>query len=96
MGFRDLKNGLIQNFYIQVCCRHTWAGEKSLGFFCLYLYVISFDFDSGVGIPVTLTFWSGGGVNTIENPPGPMRGCRGPLEEATEEFFKTYTTRYWR
>jgi len=23
---------------------------------CLYLHVISFDFDSGVGIPVTLTF----------------------------------------
>jgi len=38
---------------------HTWAGEKSWGGFA-YTYVISFDFDSGVGIPVTLTFWPGG------------------------------------
>jgi len=55
--------------------RHTWAGEKSLGGFCLYLYVISFDFDSGVGIPVTLTFWPWG-VNTLETPPAPMRDLR--------------------
>jgi len=40
----------------------TWAGEKSLGFFLpIHLHVISFDFDSGVGIPVTLTFWPRGG-----------------------------------
>jgi len=45
---------------------------KILGGFCLYLYVISFDFDSGVGMPVTLTFWPGG-VNTLETPPAPMR-----------------------
>jgi len=34
-----------------------------------------FDFDSGVGIPVTLTFWPwGGGVNNLANPP-PQRPC---------------------
>jgi len=54
---------------------HTWAGEKSLGGFCLYLHVISFDFDSGVDIPVTLTFCPGGGVNTLPTPPPPQRPC---------------------
>jgi len=47
------------------------------GGFCLYLHVISFDFDSGVSIPVTLTFWPWGArVNTLANPtpqPTPMR-----------------------
>jgi len=40
---------------------HTWAGEKSLGGVCLYLYVISFDFDSGVGIPVSFKLFGLGG-----------------------------------
>jgi len=44
-------------------------GKNPWGVFCLYLYVISLDFDSGVDIPVTLTFWPGGGVNTLANPP---------------------------
>jgi len=45
------------------------------GGFCLYLHVICFDFDSGVGIgPVTLTFWpwgEGGGKHpskTFQRP----------------------------
>jgi len=50
---------------------YTWAGEQSWGF-CLYLHVISFDFDSGVGIPVMLTFWPGG--KHPSDPPTPMRG----------------------
>jgi len=54
---------------------HTWAVGKSSGFFCLYLYVISFDFDSGVGIPVTLLFGLGGGKHPSEIPPVPMRDC---------------------
>jgi len=45
------------------------------GVFCLYLYVISFDFDSGVSIPVTLTFWPGGKHPSKPPPPAPMRGC---------------------
>jgi len=53
-------------------------GKNPWGVFCLYLYVISFDFDSGVGIPVTLTFWPGGGVNTLANPPPSAHAwCRG-------------------
>jgi len=49
-----------------------WGKILGEGVFCLYLHVISFDFDSGVGIPVTLTFWPGG-VNTLAKPP--QRPC---------------------
>jgi len=63
---------LMQDFGRSLGPIHTWAGEKSWGGgFCLYLYVISFDLDSGVGIPLGLTFCPGGGVNTLANPTPP-------------------------
>jgi len=53
---------------------HTWAGVKFGGGFA-YLHVISFAIDSGVGIPVTLTFWPwGGGKHPSKTPPAPMYG----------------------
>jgi len=55
--------------------KHTWAGKKSVGGFLPIPTCYSFDFDSGVGIPVTLTFWPGGGVNTLANSPPPQRPC---------------------
>jgi len=46
--------------------KNPWGGGV-----CLYLHVIRFDFDSGVGIPVTLTFWPWGGGGKLPSKPPP-------------------------
>jgi len=70
------------------------VGKKTLGGggSPIPLHVISFDFDSGVRIPVTLTFWPvKGGGNTQAKPPNAHAGCSA-LHDV--EIFDTYVLCY--
>jgi len=77
-----------------------WVKFLGGGGVCLYLYVLSFDFDSEVGIPATLTFRPGGGVNTLANPPPSAHAWtwmifkNEALEKSKEIFIFSNTFRF--